>query len=284
MPTLDQVCALLKTEVTNVLNASGQTFPPLQVLVGWPYGQSLSEILGQAQAQVTVFPLSKASQNRTSRKPQWQTSVQPAVPLIATIAGLTTTWTITFSGSVIPGLNVHTFPDNHVADAYFQTASGDGLPAAATKTRDAINALAIGGISATASGNVVTVTGCPTLRCNIGGKATMIQEVRRTMTPVQISVWAAKGPVRNQLGAILEAGLAPSYPSPFITAPDGTQVWVRWRNSPQWNDDVQLSYSLYVWHCVLECEYATTQSTDATTVESVGTTVGTAPTSYTGGS
>jgi hypothetical protein len=283
MPSLDQVCTLIQTEVLGIMQANSVGLPPGQVGVGQPFGQSLSEILGQYQAQISIFPIPKAAQNRTSRKPHWVTSIDPPVTLTVQVLRNSNTWTLTFGGVAAGGYNIHTFPNGSRNDCYYQTQANDTLDSVATAVALSITNQSISGISASASGPVATVTGAPTMRCGIGGNCTMIAEMRRTMCPISVKVWAANAPIRNQIGALLENLLAPTYPSPMLTAPDLSYVWVRWAK-PGWNDDSQSSYSLYVWEALLEAEYATVATTTGTAVESIPITGIDPNPIYTGGS
>lgn len=285
MATVDQIADAVVDAVLAALNSADVQVPPGQVGVGWPWGPGISDILGQNEAQITVYPLSNAAQNRTSRKPAWKTYSQPTVPLLVAATTSGSNQMLTFSGASASGLNIHTFVQSvggPLVDCYCATGGSDTLGSIATKVAAAVNAAGVAGVSATTSGNSTIVSGSPTIKCNIGGQGTIAREVRRTMLPVQVSVWAANGPARNQLGQVLENSLALDV-VPFLNAIDGSAIRFRQRAAPKWVDESESSYSLYEWHCVYECEYPTLQTAATATVLSVGLNLGAGATVYTGG-
>jgi hypothetical protein len=295
VPTIDEVAEAMQQAVLTALNASELEFPQLQVGIGWPVGTSASEILGQAQAQVTVYPIEAASQDRTNRRPIWKESTDDPVLLTATVVGGIMPfwrWTnddpvggwpsdpppsivLTFCGPVTAGLNIHTLVGQPPADAYYRTQSTDEAPSVATAVAAAINALSNSLASATVSGNSVLISGVSNVQCNIGGHGTAVKESRRTMTPIQVSVWAADGPNRNILGKIIELSDIGTSDHPFLIGCDGGAIRTRLRGSPKWRDKSQSSYSLYEWHAVYECEYPTLQVTRTTSIEAIPVTLNT---------
>ena len=283
MATVDQVLTAIRDAVYDLLVGLYGDNPPAQIGIGFPYAPSLSEILGEGEAQISVYPLSKAAQNRTSRKPFWKTSVQNPVTLIVTKTVSGSNFHLTFSGTAAGGLNIHTFIQPNTVDAYYATQNTDSLNSIATAVAAAITALSVPGVTASASGAVVTVSGTPYLKCNIGGTSVMVQEVRRAMLPVQLSVWAPDAASRQAIGALIENGFALDFPIPFLNAADGSAIWIRQRSTPAWSDDSQRSYSLYEWHCIYECEFPTLQSATGAQIESVGTQIGSGSIEYTGG-
>jgi hypothetical protein len=283
MATIDQVLDAVQAAVYKLLVTQYGTNPPAQIIIGWPYAPALSEILGEGEAQISIFPLAKSAQNRTSRHPRWYTVTQNPVTLIATITTVGGNLVITYTGTPQAGFNIHTFLDNPVYDAYYQTTAEDSLDTVAAAVADKITALDAPGVSASATGAAVTVSGTTKLKCNIGGTATMAQEVRRTMTPVQVSVWAPNAESRRAIGQMIENGLALDFPIPFLQAADGAAIFIRMRGAPMWNDDSQRAYSLYQWHGVFECEYPTHQISTGTQVESVGAKLNQDARLYTGG-
>lgn len=285
MASLDQVALAVKDAVYNLLVQEYGTNPPAQIAIGWPYVPELSEILAEGEAQISIYPLTKASVNRTTRHPKLIPYSYSSPTLVATVTKSGSTFHITFSGSVVGVYNIHTLTDVPTVDARVQTLGGDTLDTIATKVYNAINLLGTNA-SATVSGAVTTVSGTTILKCNVGlsQNTVMVQEVRRTMTPIQVSVWAPNPYARNAIGALLENGLALDYPFPFLQASDGSAIWLRMRGAPDWaGDEAQRSYTLYEWHGVYEAEYPTLQTVTGTPVEVVGTIVGNDNTEYSGG-
>ncbi len=256
--------------------------PPNQVGVGEPYGQAMSQILGQNEAQVTIWPLTAAAQNRTSRKPTWQAATIQPVTIAAAVAGISGGYTITLSaitaGGVTgpqPGLNIHAFCGGPRFDGYYSLVANDTLPSAATALAAAIRAAAIAagqsGVTASASGNVVTVLGTPYCTVNIGGQVTFVAEARRTMLPVQVSIWAPQAKYRDAMSKQIENGVGLAT-TPFQKAYDNAAIWVRLRGAPRWVGISQHSYSLYEAHFIFECEYPTFITSTGAVVEGVGIT------------
>lgn len=288
MATLDEVADAVVDAVVATLQAPpygatvdtggalGRQFiknPPMQVGKGFPFGQALSEILGQFQAQVTVYPQAKLSQNRTDRKPSFKLVAPITVPLSATITPSGNNSIVTFTGSVVPGLNVFAFFGRPKVPAMYQTQGADDLNAVAAQIAAQINA---NGGSASSNANAVTVNNSA-VTVNIGGSGTMVAEIRRTMTPVQVTVWASDPNMREAISKQLENGMAPSWPIPFLQAVDGSAIWIRQRGSPMPDDLSQSSYSLYVANIIYECEYPTWATIEGTEIEGIDVTTTTQP-------
>jgi hypothetical protein len=149
---LETVRSAVKVALASAATA-GNLDAVAQVIVGWPTSTELDKILSQAQSQVSVYLLAGGKQD-TRYAPEYVSVSAPNVPLTAEVVDDT----LTFSGSVIPGLNIHTFFGSPLVDAYFQTVTGDNLQSVATKTQNAINELAVQGISASATGASVKIT------------------------------------------------------------------------------------------------------------------------------
>lgn len=291
MATIYQVALAVKDATLALLQTKWADFPPAQIGIGWPYAPALSEILGEGGVQVSIFPLTRASQNRTGFKPRWVPIASPAVELEASVFSPVgrefpqqlmvplQSWNLFFYGEVAAGLNIHVFLSSGnipITDFYYQTVDGDTVISIAANIATLIAAQASDwpDLTVDAAGNSISFQGISSLQCNIGGTTTMAMEVRRTMTPVQVSVWAPNADLRNQIGELIENGLGTAFPNPFLRAEDGSAVWIRLRGAPSWEGDVaQSSYSLYQWHGVFECEYPTLMTAQATQIESIGATI-----------
>lgn len=302
MPTIDEVCDQVVDQVVSVLQTAGGASiytglergtifvpnPPTIVGKGDPFGQSLSEVLGANEALVSVFPHTNAAQNRTDRKPVPRKVSLQTVTLSAALA-----WTaeltaqITLSGMISAGFNiVGIFSEQKItkpvvdsgeptAFATYQTQATDTLATTATAFAAAINAAATAAslpFSASAVGAVITITGALGVIINLGGQATMAQEVGRTMCPVQVSIWTPDPDVRAAMSKQIENGMGMTT-TPFLQATDHGMIWVRKRGAPQWDDTSQSSYSLYIAHHIFECEYPTLQTLPGSTVEVLGVTI-----------
>lgn len=290
MATVDEVTDAVVDAVLAVLNPNGETGgasiwyngaytfiqnPEFQCGVGNPYGQSATEILGQNQAQVTIWPLSQAAQNRTSRKPTWKVaSIQP-VTIAATVVGIDGGYRITLSGTPAAGLNIHAFCGGPRFDGYYSVLPGDTFDSICAALVVAIEAAATAagqsGVTAIYSEASVDVLGTPYCEVNIGGQVTFVAEARRTMLPVQVSVWASQAKYRDAMSKQIENGVGLAT-SPFLQAYDNAAIWVRQRGAPRWDETSQHSYSLYEAHFIFECEYPTFITSTGAEVEGVGIT------------
>lgn len=294
MASVDQVADAMVDAVIAALSISnGETVwydgaytfipnPPNQVGVGEPYGQAMSQILGQNEAQVTVHPLTAAAQNRTSRKPKWKPATIQPVTIAAAVAGISGGYMITLSDVTVasvsgpqPGLNIHAFCGGPRFDGYYPLVADDTLDTAATALAAAITAVAIAagqpGVTASAIGNVITVLGTPYCTVKIGGQVTFVAEARRTMLPMQVSIWTPQAKYRDAMSKQIEnnVGLATT---PFQQAHDNAAIWVRLRGAPRWAGISQHSYSLYEAHFIFECEYPTFITSTGAVVEGMGIT------------
>ena len=264
MPTLYDVLSSIKSQVTTACNTAGITVPG-QVIVGWPAATELVKILAQTgpQCQISVFGL-KGARNVTRYRPEYQVIAPPTVTVTASVSGNV----VTFAGTPMAGLNIHVFPDAPKPDAVYLTAGSDTtLTEIAVQVAAAISAQT--GYTATPSGAAVTVTGCKTLRCNIGGSQIAIaaMEVGRVQQDVQVTVWANNPLSRNDVSAAIVQGLG-QLNSMFFDLPDGTDFRIVFSHET-WDDEEQSSYTAYKSHLLFTCEYGINQTVVATQVESV---------------
>lgn len=263
-PRLQDVAETIQAFVANLINAAGVTNLG-QVIVGNPTGPDLGEIIAQADEewQITVLPLDDARDMTRYQLMTFKLS-SPSVPMSASVTGDT----LTFAGAVIPGLNVHAFVGRLLRDAFYQTQSGDGLPQVAIGIQNAANALGIAGVSATASGDGVAITGSPLLRCNIGGQGLVeAKEVGRVCRSVQVSVWCPDPIIRWTLADIVLIGLGQG-DSNDLPLSDGTPLRVFYENDMM-RDKAQSSYSLYEHHIRLHAEYGIIKVLQGAQVESL---------------
>src|SRR5690348_14185644 len=121
---LETIKNAVAAALQNAVTAGTLTNIPAQVVPGWPVSTQLTNILAQGQYQVSVYML-PGGKNITESYPETFAYPNQASPLSASISG----GVITFSGSVVPGLNVHTFVGSSASlkDAYFKTITGNDL-------------------------------------------------------------------------------------------------------------------------------------------------------------
>lgn len=251
----DALVAVLSPIAANMVDPStGLSYQDaIQVLIGWPTAEDLGQILNAKESQISIWPTGAShdtSRFNSSWRPQKATS-----PLVATVA-LGNPSTITFSGSVVAGLNIHAHvgKPNATRDAYYQTIGSDGLNSIATAVAARISAL---GFSATAAGPQVSVPNVTALTCHIGAVGTLTREVARTDEQVQIAVWTPfphwrakySGAIKRAIGAIGDED------SQWLTfGSNGAAAWLRYRGQV-WKDRSQNEYGLYEAHLLYMMEY-----------------------------
>lgn len=268
---LDDVCNTLITAITAAINTAGIPGSVLDVTTesgsqrqitvaggnvykGFPEGPELAKLLktGDGKWAITVTPQNPHATTRYSPDDQ-PIFKPPAQTLFATVSDAT----ITFSGTA-GACNVHTVI-NKVGDARVPVTAGQSLSAIATAVAAAIVALNISGVSASAAGAVVTVTGAFLLKCNVSGTGILMREVARVSRVMQVSIWASDPYTRAALEDPLIAYVGDAI-TPFLTLSDGTDMYVTY-NGDGWIDDSQGTYSLLVAHHCIEVEYGIMQST-----------------------
>lgn len=268
LPRLQDVLQTLQVAVTNALNTAAIE-TPAQVVIGWPVATELIKINNQGQYQVSIVERSGTARSVAGyNEPAYQVT-SPYSPLAATVVGNV----VTFSGSVVPGLNVHTFVGAPVADAYYQTISGDTLATVATGAAAAITALALAGITAAAVGAAITVTGSPLLICNVGGVGTvMAKENGRIARSIQVTAWCPNPDIRWLIAEAIISAIG-TQDNRLLTLSDGTTFECLLtsqasKKADGLDDKSQSSYSLYQESMVFDVEYAMLRYFGATTIES----------------
>lgn len=237
-----------------------------QVYVGWPTGTEETQKLGQPdiEGSVTVWPL--GGHDATRYLPDYEILAAPVVNLTATVSNNT----VTFSGASDKAYNIHAFIGGRWVDAYYATGANESLANVAVGVAAAINALAISGVTATASGDGVSLAGAQFGSVNVGGSGTIVSEQRRTRQMVQVSIWVNDFPTRFQMAdAIMTAiGTASNH---FLTLTDGSQAYIEYQ-SDHMDDSSTSSYTVAVHHIVYMVEFGILQSATAYQIESIGTT------------
>jgi hypothetical protein len=265
---LNDVLSALANAVDAAINAAGITNPN-QVGIGKPNYEDLTKIISAGQMQVTLYTDTSGVRNTTRFFPSWQVKTPLNVTLSAVVSGNA----VTFSGAVPtsgPQFNVHTLVGSPLQDVLVQTVPGDTLASIAVKVVAGINGLP--GMTATANGNGFTVSGSANLICNVGGTATLAQEVSRISRLVDVTIYTADPDLR---AAVEDAVLAQvgTVAASRLVLPDGTKVWCRYHTSG-WVDDKQLDYSIYESHVCFTMEYGVLQTQTATQIGAIETTLG----------
>jgi hypothetical protein len=238
------------------------------VYVGWPVGTEEVQKLGQpnTEGSITVYPI-QGAKNATRYPGQYQVLTAPTVNLFAVVAHNT----VTFSGVSDSVYNIHAFFGGKYVDARYQTSVSETLANVASGVASAINALAISGLTASASGAVVTLTGGQFQTVNIGsGNALLGIEEFRVERTIQVSVWINDAPTRWQIVEAIVNAIGNSNLH-FLTLSDGSQAYIHYQ-SDYLDDSSESSYSLYAHHIWFGVEYGQINTSPAYQIESAGVT------------
>ena len=268
MDRITDVLSSMCQAVVIALDNNGVTTIPGQVYIGWPVLTSVAEIIGQGQWQISVIDLPDYK-NATRFSPVYYQNATPTISLVATVAPISSTQgTITFSGIPVAGYNIHAFLNGVAADAFYQTAPGDALSGVATGVASAINTVSLSGVTASATGPVVTVTGASKIKCSIGTSGPFLTtEIRRVEQGIQVSIWAPDPFQRASLSESILSTIG-SVLQPFLPLSDGTYMRCKFRTQSQ-PDISQSSYSIYERHIVFDVEYGIMSTISGTTIDAV---------------
>lgn len=270
MSRLNDVLTALANAVNAAINSSGIT-TPTQVGIGKPNFEDLTKIITAGEMQVTIYTDDSGIRNTTRFFPRWQVKTPLNVTLAAAVSGNT----VTFSGTVPASgtqFNVHTLLGDPLTDSLVQTVPTDTPSTIAAKCAAAINTLALSGVTASASGAVLTVNGTATIICNVGGSATIAQEVSRVSRLVQVIAYTADPDIRAAVEDAIISQVGTSA-SPRLSLADGTRAWCRYHSSA-WVDDKQQDFSMYESHICYTLEYGVLQTQTATQIGAVQATLG----------
>ena len=245
---LSDVLATLGGAVASSINSAGIT-APAQVFTGWPTAQELMPIINNGGYAVSVHSIPSAK-NNTKYPKDFQAYSTPPANLFATLSHNT----ITFSGVSDVQYNIYAmlYGQPYVA-AYVQTTASQSLSSIATAVAGAINALGLTGITASAAGAVVTLSGGQFTFCNVGANGQIAREVTRINRWLQVSVWAPDPNLRFSIQNAIMAGIGYAIDL-FLTLPDGSKMFLRYMTDKM-DDEHQTSYALFVHHIIFDVEY-----------------------------
>lgn len=255
----------MRTQIKTALQASGITDASGTVFAGWPTPTELSKIIAQnnGKTQVTLWPLKGKSS--TAYSPDDAVNIQfDPVNITASLSEDLTV--LTLEGTPSPGVNIHSFFGFPTLDANIGPLIGtETLDALAAAIAARVEGMAVSGVTAVAVGNQVTIAGAYWAYVNIGGTATMTQEVAREARSVQCSVWAPNADIREQVGNAIIAGVGGTN-NPRLTMSDGNILLCLYDNDMWW-DKAESSYSTYRWDIFFDIEYAISQTARLVQVE-----------------
>jgi hypothetical protein len=200
-----------------------------------------------------VFPLKARSTTRFSPH-DGPIFVPPSTTLTAAIAG----GVITFGGSVgtIP-THVHTIV-NGQADARVDCTTNQSLTSVATAVAAAVNALGLSGVSATASGPNVSLSGVFQFNCNVvGSGGTISYEVARIERSVQVTLWASEPVTRSLIADAIVTNVGTTL-APYLLLPDNSGLRCL-NDGDSLDDNSQAESSVYIAHILLDVEYGINQ-------------------------
>lgn len=271
---LDSVLTTIGNAVATATNAAGIT-QGAQTFKGWPTSTQLVDLLAQVNINyvVSIYPM--PARNATRWLDQDAYYVPPDVTLVASVTdSQTLNFALTGGTTMVNAYNVHSFIKGVNADILVQPATTDGVDNVATEVAAAVNALAVAGLSAAASGANVVLTGGQWQFCNVGGTGLYNYEGTRIARPVQVSIWTTGDtattidPDRSLRLAVYDAivGLMGTKGTHFYTDPtDGTPIFLLY-GGDDLDDESQSSYNLYVARILFEMEYSVNASLPATQV------------------
>jgi hypothetical protein len=257
-PRLNDVLDTLNVAISEAVRvgiASAGITSSGQVVDGNAVATELGNIISKLQGNglVALWPLNETDATRWSPE-EGQQYAPPDPLLIRTIVANI----ITFAGVPPPAgstYNVHTLVNG--VDAYAQAVSTDTVDSIATKVATAVNALALPGVTASASAEAVTVAGAYKLSCNIGATGSLKRTVANIRHPILATVYAPDPKTRSVIGDAIRMAVGTS-DTHWFTMSDGEQLYVEIGSASHLREKAQSSYSAFEYHLVFETEYAIT--------------------------
>lgn len=267
MSRLEQVQNALGQAIADAINAYGFTNPPGQVFPGFPTVQNLTDILHAGKYCISIYPHSG-----TGAKPMkaWYPEPMQVSAVVNTLTASVSGNVITFGGSAMPNINVHTLFNHPEVVVAYKTTASDTVPSVASAVATAINNAHVAGVSATANANAVTLIGATNLHVNLSGTAQIAQEVRRLCRRIQVDTWCPDFQIRDTLDEIITSNVGTLINSKYDLG-DGTTVWVKYVPGA-WDDARESADLMYRGIYLFDCEYSVLQYQTATQIASTQTT------------
>lgn len=214
----------------------------IQLYRGWPGTNDLQGDLVAGKAHVSVFPEGGSTQNTTRYQLAWRQAGVTASTLIATLSGVTITFSGTCSATQVVGILIRTGAS---AGSYAYRCTVTDTPA----TVAAAFAAAIP--SASSSGAALTVVG-DTISVNSACDQSATKEVRRQKQGFRISCWTPTPQARDLIAAAIDTALADM---PWITLADGSAGRLIYRTT--YPDDLPSKDRVWRRDLCYTLEYAT---------------------------
>lgn len=271
---LDSVLSTIVNQISAAINSAGIT-QPSQTFKGWPTAPQLVEMLGQSNSQYVVSVYPYQGRNVTRWLDYDGYYIQPVVTLQGDIGPDSTVSFSLSTGTTMGALyNVHAFIKNVNHDFLVQPATTDNPDAVATALAGQVNALAVPGLSALASGHDVVLTGGQWQFCNVGGTGSLVVEANRVSRITQVSVWTTgdtedtvdpDSSLRLAVYDAIASQVGTKDEHFYYDQTDGTPIFFM-LNGDNFDDDSQSSYSLYVARLLYDMEYSINARIPATQV------------------
>lgn len=253
MADLSDVRAALATLINDAIYPTGTGNPSstgytTSTIQQWPNSADQNAQLAANGVIVSVF--AETFEKITTR---FETLWTSSVVVRPTITADVTSQTVTLGGTITAG-HFATIEALNFAASYI-ALEGDTLSTFATSLA---LALTMAGLSASASGSVITIPNAAAadIAARAGAPGTAIKEVRRQQKGFRIGIWAPSDEARIATANIIDPLLAATdWIGPF---PDTTQGWITSRSSDDIDDNEKrllFRRDLCYW-----VEYATTQS------------------------
>lgn len=258
MADVVDVMSALVAAMAQVIYPNGTGQPSVTGLAtivypGWPQSSQLDKDLaafntGGGRVHVTVYPTG-TEKNVTKYSNDWMPLSQPALTVTLTVAGQT----VTVGGTVSTPQNVALLV-NGLAYTYAVQAN-DTLTSIAT-------ALAVQVPGASNTGPVITLPATARIQAaRVGGAGTLSREVRRQQRAVQLTIWADTPAHREATAQAIDVALAATE---FVTLADQSAARIIYQSSRL--DDGTQKANLYRRDLIYMVEYATTQTSSATSI------------------
>jgi hypothetical protein len=258
MADVVDVMSALVAAMAQVIYPNGTAQPSVTglatvIYAGWPQSSQLDKDLaalntGGGRVHVTVYATG-AEKNTTRYSTDWLPLTQPAQTVTLVVAGQT----ITVGGAVSVPQNIAILVNG--LPCTYAVQANDTLTSIAT-------ALAVQIPGASNTGPVITLPATARIQAaRVGGAGTMFREVRRQQRAVQLTIWADTPAHREATAQAIDVALAATE---FVTLSDQTAARIIYQSSRL--DDGTQKANLYRRDLIYSVEYATTQTSAATTV------------------
>lgn len=216
----------------------------VRIYRGWPTPAALDADLAAGRVNVSVGGVPGSTRLTTRYPDQWRV-VKPAVPVLSAsvAAGVAT-----FAGTAALGQLAALLVDGRAA--VHRTEAGDTPASVAAALAGELRQV---GVSATANGAAVTVSGARSVVARIVADQVATRETRRQLQHFAVTCWCADPPTRDAIGAAIDAALSGI---DFVGLPDGSSgrvLFVASVTSDRWEDA-----TLYRRELTYSVEYATT--------------------------